>query len=159
MADVGLGDGFRDPVPLATGAFGQPPFRYALSHGGADRWRFHHDERATITGFDLNATPVGLAAFTAKHTELSTSPNSPFVQKLIVQSRRSDHTLILRGCVLTRTDGGGRESRDVDRRGEWFQLLADEFGIRLDDVDDAGRDALWARIRSAHEAWDGAGRP
>lgn len=157
IADVGLGDGFRDPVPLAPAELPQPPFRYRLSSVGGPRWRFHHDERATISGFDLDVTPVGVAAFEGMHRRLSSAPESPFVQKLVVQSRRADHTLVLRGCVLTRTDEFGRRQRDVTAPADWFGVLSDEFGIRLDDGD--ARDTLWRRSRSAHEVWDRAGRP
>jgi arylamine N-acetyltransferase len=159
VVDVGLGDGFRDPFPLAPADLPQPPFHYRLEHVAGTLWRFQHDARASITGFDLDVSPVALTAFAAKHEELSTSPESPFVQKLVVQSRRADHALTLRGCVLTRSDALGKTSRDVLKRDEWMDLLRDEFGLRLDDVEPDALTALWERVRTAHEAWDRAGRP
>lgn len=159
VVDVGLGDGFRDPFPLAPADLPQPPFHYRLEHVHGTLWRFHHDARASITGFDLDVSPVPLTAFVAKHEELSTSPESSFVRKLVVQVRRADHTLTLRGCVLTRLDAAGKASRDVLKNDEWMGLLRDEFGLRLDDVEPQALTALWERVRTAHEAWDRAGCP
>lgn len=160
IPDVGLGDGYRDPIPLvAGGPLVQGPFAYRLEQVGGPFWRFHHDPRASIPGFDFDVTPVPLGAFAAMHQQLSTSPESSFVQKLVVQRRWADHALTLRGCVLTRADAGGRSSRDVVKEREWTALLHEEFGLRLSDVDDDVRRALWTRVRTAHEAWDRAGRP
>ncbi|WP_020579529.1 arylamine N-acetyltransferase family protein [Actinopolymorpha alba] len=159
LADVGMGDGFRDPVPLVDGVLDQPPFRYHLEHLDGPRWRFHHDERASFAGFDLDVTPVSLTAFAPVHERLSTSADSPFVQKLVVQLRRADHALTLRGCVLTCVDATGRSSRDVRKEDEWFGLLYDEFRLRLDDVPRDTLAALWDRVSASHDAWDRAGRP
>lgn len=159
LADVGLGDGFHDPVPLAESVLDQPPFTYRLERMGGPYWRFHHDERASISGFDLDVTPTWFGALEPIHLELSTSPESMFVQKSVVQQRRSDHSITLRGCVLTRTDGTGRFARDIVDAAEWWALIHDEFGLRLDDVDTAARTKLWRRIRTAHNDWDRAGRP
>lgn len=159
LADVGLGDGFHDPVPLEEAVLDQPPFRYRLEKVTGPYWRFHHDERASISGFDLDVTPTRISALAPIHHELSTSPESMFVQKSVVQQRRGDHSITLRGCVLTRTDGTGRVARDVTNAAEWWALIHDGFGLRLDDVDTAARTTLWQRIRNAHDDWDRAGRP
>ena len=158
VADVGLGDGMADPMPLVVGVVEQPPFRYEWERVGGSRWRFHHDPSASIGGFDLDVTPVPLSAFEPNHAELSTAPHSSFVQRLVVQQRRPDHALTLRGCVLTRADATGRTSRDVTKEAEWSALLREEFGLRL-DVEAAALTALWERTRTSHEAWDRSGRP
>jgi N-hydroxyarylamine O-acetyltransferase len=157
VADVGFGDGFRDPIALVPGLAHQPPFDYELVHQGGARWRFRHDLRSTIAGFDFDLTPVALPAFTTKHEHLSTSPDSPFVRVFVMQSHRHDHTVVVRGCVLTRTDDTGSVSRDVTDPHEWFDLLAAEFDVKFDDAD--VRDALWRRVSSSHQAWIEAGRP
>lgn len=153
IADVGLGDGFLDPMPLAEGPLTEQPFTYRWERLDERFWRFHHDEKASIPGFDLDTTPVALQAFEAKHAELQTSPTSSFVQKLIVQQRRADAALTLRGCVFTTVDADGVHKRDVADETDWFGLIEDEFGLRLTDVDDEARSQLWKRVRTAHEAW------
>jgi N-hydroxyarylamine O-acetyltransferase len=157
IPDVGLGDGFRDPLPLAAGPLAQEPFAYRLEPVGGPVWRFHHDPRASIAGFDFDVTPVPLGAFAGMHEHLSTSPESSFVQKLVVQRRYAGHAMTLRGCVLTRADATGRSSRDVVKEQEWTELIRDEFGLRLTEGSEALH-ALWTRVRTAHEAWDRAGR-
>ncbi len=159
LADVGLGDGFRDPVPLVVGVLRQAPFTYRLDHVDGTRWRFHHDPMASIAGFDLDVPPVELSSFAPLHERLSTSPDSSFVQRLVVQMRRHDHALTLRGCVLTQASALGRAGKDVLDEREWYAVLADEFGLRLPDVGAEARHQLWRRVRTAHDAWDRAGRP
>nr|WP_269091060.1 arylamine N-acetyltransferase [Actinopolymorpha cephalotaxi] len=159
LADVGLGDGFHDPAPLAAGMVDQPPFAYRLEHLGGPTWRFHHDRRSSIAGFDLDVRPVPLGEFRPMHEWMSTAPDSSFVRKFVVQARRADHTLVLRGCVLTRVDADGRTDRDVSAEDEWFGLLCNEFGLRVDAVGADLLSKLWQRVRASHEAWDRAGRP
>lgn len=155
LVDVGLGDGFRDPLPLQAGPVEQEPFRYRLSHRAGAYWRFDHDERSSISGFDLDVTPRGLDAFAPVHARLSTSPESPFVRVLVVQSRYADHTLTLRGCVVSRADKAGVSRSEVTDREEWAAILADDFGLRLDEAD---LDRLWDKARAAHEVWKRSGR-
>jgi arylamine N-acetyltransferase len=159
VADVGLGDGFRDPMPLTEATIEQAPFRYCWEHRGGALWQFHHDPASSILGFDMDATPVALRAFEAKHAELSTSPKSSFLQKLVAQRRGADHTLTLRGCVFIRADADGVHKHDVDDASEWFALLRNDFGLALEDVDAGVRTQLWERTRLAHLAWLAAGRP
>jgi N-hydroxyarylamine O-acetyltransferase len=159
VVDVGLGDGFRDPMPLAEGPLVQEPFSYRWERVDERYWRFHHDERASIPGFDLDTDPVPLQAFEAMHAELSTSPSSSFVQKLVVQQRLADRALTLRGCVFTEASADGVHKRDVLDEQEWFGLLHDTFGLRLADVEPEALAQLWKRVRTAHEAWLAAGRP
>ncbi|HEY6738081.1 MAG TPA: arylamine N-acetyltransferase [Actinopolymorphaceae bacterium] len=158
IADVGLGDGFRDPIPLVEGRSDQPPFTYRLEHLSGLRWFFHHDPSATLDGFEMDVRPVPLSAFEEQHRIQSTSPSSGFVQTLTVQARRADHALVLRGCVLTRVDGNGKQATDVDSEHEWWDVVVGEFRLRLDDVDAEARAALWRRVRGAHEAWIRSGR-
>lgn len=159
VADVGLGDGFIDPIELREHTDRQDPFIYALERQGSDTWRFRHDPRGTVDGFDMRLQPRPLAAFHAKHEWQSTSPESSFVRKLTVQSRRADHVLILRSCVLTRLDADGKHSTDIDGAAEWWDIIQGEFGLHLPQIDSATREALWSRVRAAHLSWVDAGRP
>jgi hypothetical protein len=36
---------------------------------------------------------------------------------------------------------------------EWFDAVADVFGMPLPEVDAAGRDSLWRWLSDSHEAW------
>ncbi|WP_166351610.1 arylamine N-acetyltransferase family protein [Phytoactinopolyspora limicola] len=159
LTDVGFGDGFRDPLPLRPGVVEQPPFTYRLEDRDGQRWRFDHDKMSSVGGYDFDVTPTQLAEFEPQHTRLSTDPESGFVQKLVVQSRRPDHTLVLRGCVRTRIDGDGRTSREVTSADEWLGIMTGEFGLDLTSIGDDVLLKLWRRVRATHDEWVRAGRP
>lgn len=158
LPEVGLGDGYRDPIPLRAGVIRQPPFQYELRRLDSGRWRFGHDRRATIEGIDFEPDPVPLTAFEPNHSFLSAAPASRFVRNLVVQQRRHDHTLILRGCVRIHTGAHGIAERHVVDQVEWWALIADEFGLNIDDIDGRERQGLWHRIRHEHDEWVAAGR-
>ncbi len=40
----------------------------------------------------------------------------------------------------------------LETRTEWYEALAEVFGLELTDLDAADRETLWARVHSAHEA-------
>jgi hypothetical protein len=56
------------------------------------------------------------------------------------------------GLVLGRVEAG-RTQQVLDDRDDWFDALADVFGVSLLDVDAERRDALWRKTLTAHEAW------
>ncbi|GAA1819153.1 arylamine N-acetyltransferase [Luedemannella flava] len=158
LVDVGLGDGPAGPLPRQPGEYAQGPFRYGLgpsvvAPGG---WRFTHDPSGSFAGVDIEETLATPGAFADMHAYLGTSPDSPFVQVLTVQRRVGDGVRRLRGCVFERIDAAGTHGADVTTSRDWFALLADEFGLTLDDVDRDERAALWERTRHAHERWRAA---
>ena len=155
LVDVGLGDGPYEPLPLRPGTYRQGPFVYRLAWsrvvpGG---WRLEHDPAGSFAGLDVAPAAVGPARFAAMHRYLSTSPDSPFVRVATAQLRRAEEVSVLRGCVFTRTGWRGRQEREITTMAEWYGLLADEFGLLLDDLDAAARESLWRRVRTAHQRW------
>jgi len=155
FVDVGLGDALHEPLPLRPGHYRQGPFRYELRHSTAEPggWRFDHDPAGGFAGMDFTLAAAGPADFAARHVELSTSPDSGFVRVFTAQRRRADGIDVLRGCVLTSVDAAGTRRREVTRADAWFGLLADLFGLALDDVSVADRHALWRRVYTAHLDW------
>ncbi|MFL6120863.1 MAG: arylamine N-acetyltransferase, partial [Actinophytocola sp.] len=75
------------------------------------------------------------------------------------QRRLADRVTIVRACTLTRTDAGGSTVAVVDRRADWFALLADEFGLTFEGAAPAALDRLWDTVRAAHEAHTTARQP
>ena len=55
--------------------------------------------------------------------------------------------------MLTRIGDGADPPYTAETKAEWFGLLADVFGLTLADLGAPERDALWTRVRAAHEAW------
>jgi N-hydroxyarylamine O-acetyltransferase len=154
LVDLGMGDGLHEPLPLVPGDYGQGPFRYVLRPSEAEPggWRFDHDPRGAFLGMDFLSEAADMSAFAAQHRHLSTSPESGFVRVATVQRRDAAGADILRGLVLTRVGNANTRTLLTDRR-DYFTALADVFGLTLDDVTPAARDALWHRLAAAHERW------
>ena len=94
-----------------------------------------------------------LDQFENTHVELSTSPDSGFVQVVIAEKRCHDSVCWLRALTFGRRDREGAVTRIVMDRHEWFGLLADEFSLRFADVSAEAKDRLWTSACAAHEVW------
>ena len=157
--DVGLGEGFRDPVALVDGAFDDGGFGYAVDGASADSWSFSNAPGGSFTGIEVTARPVGADVIEAAHGELSTPPAGHFSRVLVVQRRQDTHYDSLRGCVLGRHEAAGRDERDVTSYDDWRAALVEVVRVPVDDVPDDDLRTLWSSVRRAHDAWDAAGRP
>jgi len=151
LADLGMGDGLHDPLPLVTGEFRQGPFRYALRPSEAEPggWRFDHDPRGSFPGMDFRAEPAAMADFAERHEFLSTSPESGFVRVATAARRDADGADILRGLTLTRV-AAETTTTTLDGRAAYLAALADVFGLTYRQAE---QDLLWRRVSAAHERW------
>ena len=156
LADVGLGDGLYEPLPLRPGRYRQGPFEFRLGPSVAvpGGWRLEHDPAGGFTGMDFDMAGAGPAHFADMHRHLSTDPSSGFVRVFTAQRRHADGVDALRGCLLIAITSAGRAEREVTERREWLAVLADLFGLRLAPAD---AETLWRRVSAAHEAWQAAG--
>lgn len=158
LVDVGLGDGLHEPLPLREGTHRHGPLEMRLrpSRVEPDGWRLDHDPLGSIAGMDVRAASAGNAEFARWHPYLASSPRSRLVRAVTVMQRDAAGADVLMGCVLRRVDAAGVSARELATAGEWFGALADVFGLRLQEVPEDDRAALWARVRAAHEAWRAA---
>jgi len=167
--DVGLGDGFREPLPIMRGEHLDAGFRYELYAGfgvtaagrphGPAAWTFSHDPAGSFTGIVVTERANDVAAVGLSHKRLSTDPSSGFLKCLVVARRDATGVDILRGCVLSRIEPGGTEARDLTSYDEWRAALTDAAGLPVDDVPADELRALFDRNLAAHREWDAAGRP
>jgi arylamine N-acetyltransferase len=153
--DAGLGDALYEPLPLRDGTYEQEPMTFGLTAtpGGIGDWHFTHDPRGSFASMSFRASQGTLDEFEKTHVELSTSPDSGFVQVVIAEKRCHDSVCWLRALTFGRRDREGAVTRIVTNRDEWFGLLADEFSLTLDDASAEAKDRLWASACTAHEAW------
>ncbi|WP_219825697.1 arylamine N-acetyltransferase family protein [Nonomuraea typhae] len=154
LVDLGLGDALHEPLPLVEGTYRQGPFEYGLrpSEVAPGGWRLDHDPRGSFAGMDFGPAPAEMSAFTEKHHELSTSPDSGFVRTATIQRRDAAGVDTLRGLVLSRI--GEHESRmTVTGQDDYFAVLADVFGLPMTDVSPREREKLWRKLSEAHERW------
>lgn len=155
LVDVGLGDALYEPIPLRVGRYRQGPFEYRLRRSDVERdgWRLDHDESGGFAGMDFTMAPAGPGDFVAMHRSLSTSPESGFVRMASVQRRHRLGVDLLRGCVLRTVTGDGGRERVLTTSESWFAVLADVFGLLLDDLSAGERERLWSAVWQAHERW------
>jgi N-hydroxyarylamine O-acetyltransferase len=155
LVDVGFGDGFLEPLPLRPGSYRQGPFRYGVRREADGVWRLVHQPHGTVPGFEFGTAGRPLDGSAAWCERLSTSPGSPFTQKLVAQQPHADHVLVLRGRTLRRVTASGPVDRVLADRAEFEEVLRGEFGIQGDSGDiganELGR--LWRKVVAQHEAW------
>lgn len=154
--DAGLGDALHEPLPLKAGEYQQGPFRYVLTDtpGAVGDWNFAHDPRGSFRGMSWWSAPAEMRDFAPHHQRLSTAPDSLFVQYLIVQRRDAAGVDIMLGLGLRRVDDTNAPGRALTERGDWFDALADLFGLRFDGVEPEALDRLWQKMYAAHVAWE-----
>ncbi|GAA3829487.1 arylamine N-acetyltransferase [Sphaerisporangium flaviroseum] len=154
FVDLGLGDAIHEPLPLVEGTYRQGPFVYGLRPSEAEPggWRFDHDPRGSFLGMDFRHEPAPMSAFDEQHRHLSTSPESSFQKVLCAQRRDATGSDYMRGLVLSRRGSGeGTSTLSSDR--DYFEALADVFGLTLDEVTAQEKAALWTRLTETHEKW------
>lgn len=153
--DAGLGDALYEPLPLLAGTYEQGPMTFVLTEtpGGIGDWHLAHDPEGSFAGMNFRSSLAALDDFASRHAHLSTSPDSGFVRNVTAQRRRQRSVIWIRALTYGRRDANGVSTSFVTDRDDWFALLADEFLLRLDDVDVDAKDRLWTSARTAHEAW------
>lgn len=157
-ADVGLGEGPLEPLPLVAGPVGDGPLRFALADVTDDAWTFVNDPTGSFTALEVRHLPVDQPVVDEAHAALSARPDGVFARLLVVQRRDPAGTDTVRGCVATRVDAAGAHRRDLTTYDEWRGAL-DAVGLALADVPEAELRDLFDRSLAAHRAWDEAGRP
>jgi N-hydroxyarylamine O-acetyltransferase len=158
--DAGLGDALYEPLPLLPGEYRTGPWRLVLEEtpAGIGDWHLTHDPGGGFAGMSWRSAPAGMDAFATKHEWLSTSPESGFVRVMTAQRRDATGVDVVRGLTLRRIGAGASEGT-LSSIDEWSDALRELFGLDLAVLAPRDRDALWGRVRTAHEAWEAAGRP
>jgi len=148
--DIGLGDAFHEPVPLIAGEYTQGPFRLTLEHDGAAGWHLVHDPAGGFRGMNWTMDIARFEDFLAQHQWLSTSPDSGFVRVAMAETRDATGVDVVRGLTLMRIGEGAFTADPVTRRTEWFELLADLFGLTFEASTPEARDLMWTTVLAAH---------
>jgi arylamine N-acetyltransferase len=150
--DLGLGDGFREPVEVAAGEIRQGPFSYVITDASEDAWTFKHDPSAgSFNALDVRASRPADEEIAMAHRVLSTPPEGRFTRVLVVQRRDGTGTDVLRGIRRQRL-GGGAFTRDLTSYDDWRAALA-SLRVSLAGVADDELRSLHARMLAAHQEW------
>jgi arylamine N-acetyltransferase len=126
-------------------------FQLSQPSDGVGDWRLTHDPKGSFAAMSWHTRHATIGEFDDRHSYLSTSPESGFVQTVCAQRRDGTSLTALRALTLTTIATDTKEVTAVEDRTEWFAALSDIFDIRLDNATGAARDRLW---RSANESHD-----
>jgi arylamine N-acetyltransferase len=159
LVDVGLGDALHEPLPLREGEYRQGPFVYRLrpSEVAPGGWRFEHDPRGSFRAMDFDPAPATMTDFAERHDYLSHSPESGFVRVFTAQRRDAGGVDVLRALTLSRL-GGSAPPIVLDSARSWYDVLAEVFGLTLDDLPTHEKDRLFRKVAAQHEAYVAASR-
>lgn len=152
LADTGIGDAFLEPLPFREGSHEQDGGTYRVERLDDAVWRVHHRVGGSIPSFDLRPGSVELSDFATRARELSTSPESAFVQVLVLQHHRDGVELALRSRVLTRTGPAGTSRRTLEDEADLAATL-EEFRVPVADLGADGVRRLWERSGEQYAAW------
>lgn len=156
IVDVGLGDMPYEPIPLHFGEHKQGFHTYKLTPSSVKTpgWRLEHDPKGVFAGVDIDAEAApNMEEFIPKHQYLSSSPDSTWINLLLVQNRHKTSSNELRGCVYSRRDEQGLTKSEITYRTEWFELLSDVFDEPLNHFSQLEKDELWTKVLKVHEEW------
>src|SRR5262249_10736583 len=150
------------PLPLTAGTYDQGPFRLVLEEtsDGYGDWHLVHDPAGGFAGMTWRSAAADMDDFAKRHVWLSSSEESGFVRVASAQRRDATGTDKLHGLMLRRVgDDAVSDPEPLTDRDEWFAVLIDRFGLRIDNVAPEVQDRLWQRVSEQHRAWEEAGRP
>jgi N-hydroxyarylamine O-acetyltransferase len=123
LADVGFGECFRDPIPLAPGGSNGYRLREEAGH-----WTLFRGEAPQ---YRFTLQPRALAEFAGMCEHHQTSPESSFTRERIATLATADGRVTLSGCRLIRTLGDTRIVEVLEAEA-CRETLEREFGIRLE---------------------------
>lgn len=146
LADLGLGDGIREPIPLREGTYRQGSLSFRLARIDGGYWRFTNHDGGFPESYDFSEEPIDDEAIERRSRDLQTSPDSVFVQNLVVQQMRESTLSCLTGRIFRTKFSKDNGKTLIQAPGELEALMSTEFGIR-----DAELQSVWPRLRARHE--------
>ncbi len=150
IADVGLGNGIVEPLPLREGEHSDGSRHFRLEHLGGEEWRFHNLPGQIPSDFDFLATPAteGLYPWSAEDRllevgqRLQRDPESIFRQTLICQRMKPGGPVALLGRVLR----SGDDRQLVGSVDELHGILREVF-----ELDPPPLEGVWPHVVARHE--------
>jgi N-hydroxyarylamine O-acetyltransferase len=147
IADVGLGNGLVEPIPLRADRFRQGHREFRLEGLGGDLWRFHNFAGAIPSDFDFHFARADEDLLAKTCDSLQSEPESIFTQNLICQRLRPDGVHLLLGRVLIFFTDQGSKKTVLNSAADFNDTLSDLF-----DLNDPETADLWPRVLLRHEA-------
>lgn len=146
LADVGFGDGPRDPVPVATGAFRSEGFEFNMHRVDSQWWRLHSHSLGAAPSFDFDLSPADESKLAAQCDTLQSDPQSHFRLNLFCFRHTPGGVTSLRGRVLRKVTPNGYEERVLADADDLMDALVNHIGVNLPEAR-----TLWPAVVARHE--------
>ncbi|HZI05078.1 MAG TPA: arylamine N-acetyltransferase [Archangium sp.] len=132
LVDVGFGEGFTEPLPLAPGQWDSGGQRFLLERRGED-WLLSQEgpDGARKLLYVFSRVPRRLAEFSEMCRYHQTSPESFFLKGLLCTLKTPTGRVTLSGSRLIVTDQGQRVERPLAGQEELERALLEHFGVQL----------------------------
>ncbi|MEZ2601746.1 arylamine N-acetyltransferase family protein [Kluyvera intermedia] len=154
--DVGLGDALHEQMPLMNTTVCQDSMQFgmeAVGKGGVGDWHLIADPSCWIAGVNMAEQCASMSDFVDRHHFNMHSPESGYAKVVTAQLRKPHGKTIMRGCVLTKTDGEAVTTHTSTSLPEWQDVLGDEFGLTFENVPETSLKKLWIKVQKIHEEW------
>lgn len=145
LADLGLGDGIRDPIPLIEGTYHQGPLSFRLEFLEDGYWRFYNHAFAYPCRFDFQEKPADWKRIGQHNHRQQTDPSSTLVSNFVCQIMKPESVTCLTGRVLREKTINGT-SKQLISEVEFEPVLAEVFGILDEEIP-----LIWPRVAARHE--------
>ncbi|GAA3428063.1 arylamine N-acetyltransferase [Streptosporangium nondiastaticum] len=152
ILDVGSGEGFHRPLPLAPGTYTQGPFTYRVrpSEAAPGGWRVDYDRLESCSGVDFTLEETTTEQFAATFDRLADQEMSIFFVYGWVKRHHATGFDELIGCQLSAVGPAGRTTRTLTTAEDYLAALSQIFGLTLPHLTDEERHGIWERF---HRIW------
>jgi N-hydroxyarylamine O-acetyltransferase len=145
IADVGLGNGLVEPVPLESGPITQEYRECSFEEIEDGYWRFRNFPGALPLDFDFRYEPADESVLSETCQRLQSDPESKFMQNLLCMRLHPDGTRFLVGKMLFTFSGLESSRQLLDSPEALRGTLSTIFGLH--DIPVA---ELWPRVVARH---------
>jgi N-hydroxyarylamine O-acetyltransferase len=145
IADLGLGDALRVPIPLREGLHQQSELTFRLELLPDGYWRFHNHPMGSPSSFDFRNEPVDEKLLATKCTTLQADPQSYFVKNFECIRMSENSSVTLLGRVLRFTHKQGVNKEMITSCAHLEHVLEEQFGIVGVDIS-----KVWPKILERH---------
>lgn len=128
LADVGLGAGLIEPIPLEAGEYAQRYMTFRLEHLGGSWWRLHNHPGLMPPSLDLSTDLQDDDLLNEKLHWAQTAPDSPFWQVSIIHRHSPDGLHSAAGCSRAVLDASGVRTETVGG-SDFVDMLQRDFRL------------------------------
>lgn len=145
LADLGLGDGIRDPIPLVEGTYDQGSLSFRLERLPDGYWRFHNHPLAYPTNFDFREAAADWTLIGRHNHFQQTDSSSTLCANFVCQIMKSESVTCLTGRVLREKTASGTIKTLLSEE-DFENVLFRLFGVR-----DSALQSIWPKVAARHE--------